>query len=124
MVRADALSGIKAPLQAELGFSSADYAAVVAFYAFPNPFLLMAVLGGIALDRFRIRRTGSVFTALCAAGVFVTAYGASDAFRGGGPLHGPLRSLLPEGTSPGMAMMIAGRLLFGPGAETSIVVIN
>ena len=119
----DALSSIKSTLQAELGISSTQYGLIVSFYSFPNTFLLMAVLGGIFLDRYGIRRTGLWFTGFCALGVFLTAYGASDGFRAGGPGHGLMGSFLKQ-YSPELKLMILGRLLFGLGAETSIVVIN
>ncbi len=119
----DALSAIKETLQAELNISSTDYGLIVSFYSFPNTFLLMAVVGGIILDRYGIRKTGFTFTLLCALGVLLTAYGASDSFRSGGPGHGLLGSFWPS-YSPELKMMILGRLLFGLGAETSIVVVN
>ncbi|RMF74243.1 MAG: MFS transporter [Acidobacteria bacterium] len=119
----DALSSIKALLQSELGITSEQYGVIVSFYSVPNTFLLMTVFGGIILDRIGIRRTGLLFNLCCALGVIVTAYGASDTFRAGGPLHGLFGSFLTA-YSPELKMMILGRLLFGLGAETSIVVIN
>jgi nitrate/nitrite transporter NarK len=54
----------------------------------------------------------------------MTAYGASDFFRtGDGPLYRLLGSFW-TGYSPELKLMILGRLMFGLGAETSIVVIN
>ncbi|MBW2526227.1 MAG: MFS transporter [Deltaproteobacteria bacterium] len=119
----DALSAIQQTLQSELGISKTDYGLIVAFYSFPNTFLLMAVVGGIYLDRAGIRKTGFLFTAACALGVILTAYATTDAFRSGGPGYGLLGSFM-TGYSPEVKMMILGRLLFGLGAETSIVVIN
>ena len=119
----DALSSIKELLQTELGITSGQYGLIVSFYSVPNTFLLMTVFGGIILDRIGIRRTGLMFNLFCALGVITTAYGASDVFRSGGPLHGLFSSILPA-YSPELKMMILGRLLFGLGAETSIVVIN
>lgn len=119
----DALSAIQKTLQTELGISKTDYGLIIAFYSFPNTFLLMAVVGGVYLDRAGIRKTGFLFTAACALGVILTAYATSDLFRGGGPGYGLLGSFL-TGYSPELKLMILGRLLFGLGAETSIVVIN
>ena len=81
----DSMSSIKEVMQTQLGFTSTQYGIIVSFYSFPNTFLLMAVLGGIFLDRFGIRKTGFLFTSFCAVGVLLTAYGASDLFRSGGP---------------------------------------
>jgi len=103
----DALSAIKQTLQIELGISSTDYGLIVSFYSFPNTFLLMAVVGGIILDRYGVRLTGTLFTLFCALGVLLTAVGTLEVFR-----------------AHALWIMIAGRLLFGLGAETSIVVIN
>ena len=64
----DAMSSIKETMQIQLGFSSTEYGMVVSFYSFPNTFLLMAVFGGIFLDRFGIRKTGALFTLFCAFG--------------------------------------------------------
>ncbi|UCH94333.1 MAG: MFS transporter [Candidatus Aminicenantes bacterium] len=119
----DAMSSIKSVLQTELGISSTDYGLIVSFYGFPNTFLLMTVFGGIFLDRFGIRKTGFLFTLFCALGVFITAYGASDIFRSGGFGYSWFKSFLPQ-YSPELKMMVLGRLLYGLGAETSIVVIN
>lgn len=119
----DALSSIKKILQNELGISSTDYGLIVAMYAFPNTFLAMAVIGGIVLDRLGIRKTGFLFTLLCALGVLLTAYGASDTFRQGGPGFALMGAFLVR-YSPAVKVMVLGRLLFGLGAETSIVVTN
>ncbi len=119
----DAMSSIKAVMQTELGISSTQYGFIVSFYSFPNTFLLMTVFGGIFLDKFGIRRTGFFFTLFCALGALLTAYGSSDLFRSGGPGYAFFKSFL-SGYSPELKMMILGRLLFGLGAETSIVVIN
>ncbi len=119
----DAMSSIKETMQTELNINSTYYGIIVSFYSFPNTFLLMAVFGGIFLDRFGIRKTGFLFTLFCALGVFLTAYGASDFFRNGGFGYSFFQSFL-SGYSPELKMMILGRFLFGLGAETSIVVIN
>jgi MFS family permease len=119
----DAMSSIKSVMQAELGFSNVDYGLIVAFYSFPNTFLLMAIFGGIILDKWGIRKTGLLFVGLCAVGAMVTAYGATEVFMDDGFGHGFMSSFLPS-YSPQLKMMMFGRLLFGLGAETSIVVIN
>ena len=119
----DALSSIKSVMQAQLGFSSTDYGLIVSFYSFPNTFFLMSVIGGIILDKWGIRKVGFIFVFLCLLGAAVTAYGASGSFRAGGFGYSFLGSFLTNFT-PELKMMMFGRLLFGLGAETSIVVIN
>ena len=119
----DCFSTLKSTLQTEVGASSTQWGLVRNFYNVPNTFLFMALLGGIFLDRFGIRKTGFVFTLLCALGGVVTAYGLSDAFRAGGFGYGFMSSFLPD-YSPELKMMMFGRLLFGLGAETQIVMLN
>lgn len=119
----DSFSTLKETLQKELSISSTDYGLIRGFYNVPNTFLFIALLGGIFLDRFGIRRTGVAFTLLCALGGLVTAYGVSPNFRNGGFGYEMMGSFLP-GYSPEIKMMILGRLLFGLGAETQIVMLN
>ncbi len=119
----DALSPLKSTLEEFLNFSSTDFGIVVGFYAFPNTFLLMAVLGGIILDKIGIRKTGFTFIFFMVIGALITAYGATAYFNKGGFMFGFLGSFLP-GFSPAVKMMALGMLFFGLGAETSIVVIN
>ena len=117
----DVLSPLKATLQEHLNMSSQDYGIIVGFYAFPNTFLLMAILGGIILDKLGIRPTGFLFAVFMLIGASLTAYGASDYFHQGGIGYKFMSSFL-TGYSPEVKMMSLGMLIFGLGAETSIVV--
>lgn len=119
----DAFSTLKDLLKAEFGFTNTDYGLFVSFYSVPNTFLLMAVIGGIILDKWGIRRTGFMFVFFMAFGALLTAYGASDFYRNGGVGYGLMESFLPK-YSPELKMMLLGRLFFGLGAETSIVVVS
>lgn len=120
----DIFSAIKATLQAQLGIDNSQYGAYYGAYSLLNAFG-MALLGGIILDKWGIRKTGSVFISFVFFGVFMTAYGASDLFRQGGVGYSFFNSefFLPQ-YSPELKMMIIGRVLFGLGAETFYVVIN
>ncbi len=117
----DVLSPLKNILQDNLGIMSGDYGLIVGFYAFPNTFLLMAILGGIILDKLGIRPTGLMFAVFMLIGASLTAYGASDVYREGGIGYAFMSSFW-TGTSPEVKMMALGMLIFGLGAETSIVV--
>lgn len=119
----DAFSTLKDLLMSEFNYSNTDYGLFISFYSIPNTFLLMAVLGGIILDRYGIRRTGFLFVFFMAFGALLTAYGASDYYREGGFAHGLFSSFL-TGYSPELKMMLLGRFFFGLGAETSIVVVS
>lgn len=119
----DAFSSLKSLLTSEFGFSNTQYGLFVSFYAIPNTFLLMAVLGGMILDKLGIRRTGFMFVFFMAFGAVLTAYGASDFYRAGGPGYQMMSSIFPN-YSPELKMMLAGRFFYGLGAETSIVVVS
>jgi len=119
----DALSPLKVILEDEFGFSSTNFGLFVAFYSIPNTFFLMAVFGGIILDKIGIRRTGFLFVGVMAIGAFLTAYGTCDYYRNGGFGYDLFSSFLPS-YSPELKMMLLGRFFFGLGAETSIVVIS
>jgi len=119
----DAFSTLKDLLTKEFGFSNTDYGLFVSFYSIPNTFLLMAVVGGIILDKLGIRRTGFMFVFFMAFGAFLTAYGASKYYTSGGLGYHLMQSFLPS-YSPELKMMLLGRFFFGLGAETSIVVVS
>lgn len=119
----DAFSSLKPLLTKEFALTNTQYGLFVSFYSIPNTFLLMAVLGGMILDRLGIRRTGFMFVFFMALGAILTAYGASDFYRAGGPGYGLMSSFLPK-HSPELKMMLLGRFFFGLGAETSIVVVS
>lgn len=119
----DAFSTLKDLLKAEFNFTNTDYGLFVSFYSIPNTFLLMAVIGGIILDKYGIRRTGFGFVFFMAFGAFLTAYGASDYYGAGGFGYEMMESIFPKYT-PELKMMLLGRFFFGLGAETSIVVVS
>ena len=119
----DAFSTLKDLMTIEFGFTNTDYGLFVSFYSIPNTFLLMAVIGGIILDKIGIRRTGFIFVFFMAFGAVLTAYGASKAYSSGGIGYGFMQSFLPS-YSPELKMMLLGRFFFGLGAETSIVVVS
>lgn len=119
----DAFSSLKPLLTKEFAFTNTQYGLFVSFYAVPNTFLLMAVLGGMILDKLGIRRTGFMFVFFMAFGAVLTAYGASDYYRAGGMGYQMMSSILPK-YSPELKMMLLGRFFYGLGAETSIVVVS
>ena len=84
-------------LKAQLGFSDANIGLLNAIYSFPN--IVMLLIGGIVIDRIG---TGghAIFGVLCFAGAALTALSGS------------------------LAVMAAGRLVFGLGAESLIVAVT
>jgi len=119
----DALSPLKDLMHLKLGFSSTDYGIFVSAYSFPNVFLLMAVIGGIILDKIGIRITGFSFIFIQFLGAAITAYGTTDYFLNGGFGYDFFNSFLTSWT-PALKMTTLGYFFFGLGAETSIVVIS
>jgi MFS family permease len=119
----DALSPLKFLMERELGFSSAEYGFFQAAYSIPNVFLLMAVIGGIILDKIGIRITGFAFIFIQFIGAVITAYGATPYFNAGGWGYDFMDSFLTA-YSPALKVTSLGFFLFGLGAETSIVVIS
>jgi nitrate/nitrite transporter NarK len=119
----DAFSTLKDLLMREFNFTNTHYGLFVSFYSIPNTFLLMAVIGGMILDKLGIRRTGFMFIFFMALGAMLAAYGASTAYGKGGPGYAFMASFWPD-YSPQLKMMLLGRFFYGLGAETSIVVIS
>lgn len=119
----DAFSTLKDLMSIEFGFDNIQYGLFVAFYSIPNTFLLMAVIGGVILDKVGIRRTGFMFVFFMALGAFITAYGASESYSNGGFGYVFMQTFLPD-YSPELKMMLVGRFFYGLGAETSIVVVS
>ena len=119
----DSLSPLKRLLEENFNISSTDYGFLIAAYSLPNTFLLMAIFGGVILDRIGIKKTGFIFVGMMAIGGVITAYGASEYYSNGGFGYSFFNSFL-TGYSPELKMMFLGRLFFGLGAETSIVVVS
>ncbi len=105
----DALGPLKGLFESQLGFSSSQFGLLISSTTWAN-LALMIIVGGIALDRWGIRKTGVVLAVIAAAGAFVVSLGSLDFF----------------GTSDKARLisMIAGRILFGIGLETTCVLIQ
>ena len=102
----DCLGPLKGMFESQLGFTSSQFGTLVSSTTWAN-LALMIIVGGIALDKWGIRKTGLIFGVIATVGAFVVALGSKGSF-------GENR-LLP---------MIIGRLLFGIGLETTCVLIN
>jgi len=94
----DSISPLADVLKAQLGFSDENIGLLNAIYSIPN--VLMVLIGGVIIDRIGTRRATLLFGVLCFAGAALTA------------LSGKL------------AVMAAGRLVFGLGAESLIVAVT
>lgn len=94
----DSIAPVADLLSKQLGFSDANIGLLQAIYSIPNVF--MVLLGGYVVDRIGTRKGIFIFGALCLAGAVLTV------------LSGRL------------AIMAAGRLVFGLGAESLIVAVT
>jgi MFS family permease len=91
----DAVSPIADLLKEQLGFSDRNIGLLNAIYSVPN--VIMVLVGGIVIDRIGVKKATLLFGVLCFLGGAITA---------------------ATGT---LAVMAAGRLVFGIGAESLIV---
>jgi MFS family permease len=94
----DSISPLADVLKAQLGFSDAQIGLLNGIYSFPN--IIMVLVGGIIIDRIGTRKSVFIFTVLIMIGALVTT------------LRGDFTT------------MVAGRLIFGLGAESMIVAIT
>jgi MFS family permease len=94
----DSIGPVAAQLESDLGFSDSQIGSLNAIYSLPNIFLVL--VGGVIIDRFGASRVALWTTALCLAGAVLTALGGD------------------------FVTMVAGRFLFGTGAETMAVAVT
>jgi len=94
----DCIAPIADLLSKQLGFSDSNIGLLQAIYSIPNVF--MVLIGGYIVDRIGTRKAIFIFGTVCFVGSIVTA------------LSGKL------------ALMAAGRLIFGLGAESLIVAVT
>jgi MFS family permease len=94
----DSIGPVAELLSRQLGWSDTQIGTLNAIYSFPNIF--MVLIGGVLVDRFSARSVTLVTSIVCLLGAVLTALGSE------------------------FPVMVAGRLLFGLGAETMIVAIT
>jgi len=119
--------GPLAPLLSRQGFSDASIGLLQAIYSFPN--IVMVLIGGIIIDRIGTKKSTLLFGVICFIGAAVTAWPDVPALA---PLGTAVNGLLKvfgwvfdvSSVPPVVAVMAAGRLLFGLGAESLIVAVT
>jgi MFS family permease len=94
----DSIGPVADSLERLLGFGDTQIGTLNAIYSLPN--IVMVLIGGVIVDRFGAAWSTVVFAAVCAVGAMLTA--ASGSFP----------------------LMVAGRLVFGLGAESMIVAVT
>ncbi|HSK09865.1 MAG TPA: MFS transporter [Vicinamibacterales bacterium] len=119
----DSISPLADVLKEQLGFSDSSIGLLQAIYSFPN--IVMVLIGGIIIDRIGTKRSTLLFGVVCFAGAAVTAWPGVGPFA---PLAAAVRGLGAvfgfEVESDVLASMVAGRLIFGLGAESLIVAVT
>ncbi len=105
----DCLGPLKPLMISQLGLNNSQFGTLVSATTWAN-LALMIILGGMALDRWGIRKTGIIFGSLAAIGAGLVAFGSMGAFG-----HDKKTML---------TVMTIGRILFGTGLETSCVLIS
>lgn len=105
----DGLGPLKGLFESQLGFTSSQFGLLISSTTWAN-LALMIILGGMALDRWGIRRMGMILCVIATVGAFVVALGSRGTF----------------GTSVKemLISMMIGRILFGIGLETTCVLIS
>lgn len=94
----DSIGPVADLLSRELGFSDAQIGSLNAIYSLPN--IVLVLVGGVLVDRFKARTVTLITASLCLIGAVLTA--ASGQYW----------------------VMATGRLLFGVGSETMLVAIT
>jgi len=97
----DSLSPINEFIQQDMGIDNAKFGLLFSFYSLPN-LLFLLLIAGFILDRFGIRKAGTIYVFLILLGSVVTSLGAGKSF----------------------AVMLIGRMIFGFGSESTLLVTN
>ena len=105
----DCLGPLKSLMESQLGFDSSQFGLIIASTTWAN-LALMIIVGGIALDKWGIRKTGTIFGVLATIGAFIVAFASKGVFG--------------QGEKTMLIWMIIGRILFGTGLETVCVMVS
>ena len=105
----DCLGPLKSLMESQLGIDSGQFGLIAASTTWAN-LALMVILGGIALDKWGIRKTGTLFGILATLGAAIVAL-ASNGFFG-------------QEKNTMLTWMVIGRILFGTGLETVCVMVS
>jgi MFS family permease len=93
----------------EFGFNNSQFGLLLASTTWAN-LALMIIVGGIALDKWGIRKTGVIFGILATVGAFIVAFASKGVFG--------------QDEKTILTWMIIGRILFGTGLETVCVLVS
>lgn len=105
----DFYSGLKGLMESQLNFSSSDFGLLISSTTWLN-LAGGIIIGGIILDKWGIRLAGGIFGGLALLGAFLNWLGGSG--------------LISDNPNTQLAIMMAGRMLFGPGLEVVCVTVS
>jgi MFS family permease len=105
----DGLGPLKGLFESQLGFTSSQFGMLISSTTWAN-LALMIIVGGMALDKWGIRKTGLILCVIATIGAFIVAFGSMGWF-------GTTKKSL-------LISMMTGRILFGIGLETTCVLIS
>lgn len=105
----DCMGPLKGLMETEFGFTSSQFGMLVSATTWAN-LALMIILGGMALDRWGIRKTGTIFGILATVGAALVALGSMGVFG--------------RDTKTMLTVMVIGRIMFGTGLETVCVMVS
>ena len=120
----DSITPLGPLISKELGFSDSQYGLLFSFYAVANICGLL-LIAGVLVDKLGLKVSGIAYGFLCVLGAAITAVGAWKGlpdFLGGG--YGWLRTAFFPDWSPELKVMLLGRMIYGLGAESILVVNN
>jgi MFS family permease len=121
----DSITPLGPLIKSQLGFSGAEYGMLFSAYSVANVFLFMLLLAGVLVDKLGLKISGVLYGFLCFLGAALTALGAwrgMPGLLGGG--YGWLAHAFLPGWSPELKIMLLGRMIYGVGAESILVVNN
>ena len=97
----DSLSPINEFIQKDMGIDNAKFGLLFSTYYIVN-LLFVLLIAGFILDRFGIRKAGTIYVFLVLLGSVITSLGAGESFL----------------------VMLIGRMIFGVGSEATLLVTN
>jgi len=103
----DFFGGLKPLMESSMGFTSEEFGRLIGLTTIANMFG-MIIVGGIILDKWKVRITGLVFGSLAGIGAGISALASAGFF---GDNHSTM-----------LTMMIVGRIMFGTGLEVVCVI--
>ncbi|MFH1177402.1 MAG: MFS transporter [Acidobacteriota bacterium] len=134
----DSITPLGTLIKDELGYSGAEYGQLFSFYSVGNVFFFLLLFAGVLVDKIGLKLSGILFGFLCFAGAVLTAVGAWKGLPG---LLGPGYTWLGDSFAPAwlsdtlaewwgkpwsaeLKVMLLGRMIYGVGAESILVVNN